>query len=83
MSAAPNPVPISVEEYLNTSDRPDSDYVNGEIENAMWARKIMPGFKVSFITCFTTTGRNGVSWPIRSCVSRSAQHASEFAMEQS
>src|ERR1700744_5009601 len=32
MSAAPSPVRISVEEYLDTSYRPDCDYVNGEIE---------------------------------------------------
>ncbi|HEX3661843.1 MAG TPA: Uma2 family endonuclease [Acidobacteriaceae bacterium] len=32
MSAVPQPVRISVEEYLSTSYRPDCDYVDGEIE---------------------------------------------------
>ena len=32
MSAAPHPVRISVEEYLDTSYRPDCDYTDGEVE---------------------------------------------------
>ncbi len=32
VSAAPHPVRISVEEYLDTSYRPDCDYIDGEIE---------------------------------------------------
>ena len=32
MGVAPNPVRMSVEEYLATSYRPDCDYVDGEIE---------------------------------------------------
>jgi Uma2 family endonuclease len=32
VSAVPQPVRISVEEYLSTSYRPDCDYVDGEIE---------------------------------------------------
>jgi Uma2 family endonuclease len=31
MSAAPNPIRVSVEEYLATSYRPDCDYVDGEV----------------------------------------------------
>ena len=32
MSTALNPVRVSIEEYLDTSYRPDCDYVNGEVE---------------------------------------------------
>lgn len=39
MSAIPQSVRISVEEYLATSYRPDCDYVDGEIEERNWGEK--------------------------------------------
>lgn len=39
MSAIPQSVRISVEEYLATSYRPDCDYIDGEIEERNWGEK--------------------------------------------
>jgi hypothetical protein len=39
MSAIPNPVRLSVEEYLATSYRLDCDYVDGEVLERNWGEK--------------------------------------------
>ena len=43
MAAAP--VLISLDEYLNTSYRPDRDYIDGEVKSATWAKRRTAHFK--------------------------------------
>ena len=39
VSTALNPVRVSIEEYLDTSYRPDCDYVNGEVQERNFGEK--------------------------------------------
>jgi Uma2 family endonuclease len=52
VSAIPHPVKMSVEEYLETSFRPDCDYVNGEIEERNLGEKEHAILQRSFVFLF-------------------------------
>lgn len=52
MSAVPNPVRVSVSEYLATSYRPDCDYVDGEVQERNWGDKNHSILQGSLIALF-------------------------------